>query len=70
MIKETVLIVAILMPGQQPDVVHRTAMPTLQECLDRAKAFVDRDLTDDLRTHGAIGYSASCAWREAPSEKN
>lgn len=70
MIKETVLIVAILMPGQQPDVLHRTTGLTVAECTAQAQEFVDRDLTDGLREKGALGYSATCQWREAPSEKN
>ena len=66
--KIIVLIVSIVMPGQQPDINHAERMRDAASCWDAAKAFTERDLTDDMRAHGAIGYKAACMSIEKPSD--
>ena len=68
--KEVMLIVAILMPGDMPDIKHHVQGLTLEECFEQARDFASRELTDEMRQHGAIGYSATCMWREKPSVQN
>ena len=70
MLKEVMLIVAILMPGDTPDIKHHVPVLTLEECFQQARDFASRELTDEMRQHGAIGYSATCMWREKPSMDN
>ena len=70
MMKEVLLIVSILMPGQKPDIQHQVTGLTMEECFEQAKDFIGHELTDAMREHGAIGYSATCMWREKPSMEN
>jgi hypothetical protein len=68
--KIIVLIVSIMMPGQQPDINHAQQMRDAASCWDAAKEFTERDMTDEIRSHGAIGYKAACMYIEKPSEAN
>ena len=67
MMKEVLLIVSILMPGQKPDIKHQVTGLTMEECFEQAKDFIGHELTDAMREHGAIGYGATCMGREQPS---
>ncbi len=68
--KIIVLIVAIVMPPQVPDIQHVQKMDSFDACWAGAKAYLDHDLTDQMRARGAIGLSASCAYQAPPSQKN
>ena len=70
MIKEVLLVVTIIMPGNAPDVRYPITVMTMAECWDQAKEFAGRELTEEMRDHGVIGYGASCMWREKPSTKD
>lgn len=64
------LIVSIGMPGQAPDVNHAMKMKSFDDCWAAAKEFTERDLTEDMRGHGAIGLKATCGYQEQPSQTN
>lgn len=66
--KIIVLMVSIVMPGDQPDVNHIERMKDFASCWDAAKSFTERDLTEDMRNKGALGFKASCAYLEKPSQ--
>lgn len=66
--KIIVLIVSIVMPGQQPDMNKIYPLKSFDECWMAAKDFTERDLTDDMRSHGAIGLKAACGYLEKPSD--
>ena len=69
MIIEAKLIVIIVMPDNKPDIKHNVEGLTVTECIDRSKEWLQRELSEDMRAHGAIGYGATCMWREKPSQK-
>jgi hypothetical protein len=68
--KIIVLIVSIMMPRDVPDVRHVQQMESFETCWEGAKDFLAHDLSDEMRTRGAIGMSAACAYQELPSQKN
>ena len=65
--KMIVLVLSILMPGETPDIRHMMKMQSMEACWDGAKDYMAHDMTDELRTHGAIGMSVTCAYQEMPS---
>lgn len=64
--KEILLTVYLIMPADKRDVMHNELMPadSMTECWERAKAFTDRDISEDMRKNGVIGFGAACYWRE------
>ena len=68
--KAIVLIVSIVMPGDAPDINHMAKMKSFDDCWSDAREFVERDLTEDMRQHGALGLKATCGYYEMPSEQN
>lgn len=68
--KIVVLIVSILMPGQQADIDHQAKMESLEACFAGAQDFMSHDLTDAAREKGAVGLSARCAVVYPPSQSN
>lgn len=68
--KTIVLVVSIMMPRDIPDVDHVVRMESFDQCWASAKEFVERDLTDNMRSSGALGLKATCAYQEKPSEEN
>lgn len=68
--KGIALILSVVMPGEVPDINHVMKMDSFEHCWDAAKDFVEHDLTEELRSHGAIGLKATCGYMELPSDKN
>lgn len=68
--KVFVLIVSIMMPQGVPDVQHAFKMESPSACWEGAKDFLSHDLSDEMRSKGALGLSAACAYQELPSQKN
>lgn len=68
--KTIVLVLSIMMPGEIPDIDHVMKSDSFDVCWAAAKSFTERDLTEDMRGHGAIGLKATCAYREMPSGTN
>lgn len=68
--KVVLLIVSIIMPQEQPDVNHVAKMKSFDDCWAAAKEFTERDLTEDLRQKGALGFKATCGYMEKPSDTN
>lgn len=68
--KMIVLVVSIIMPQDIPDIDHVYHVTSFEECWKNAKEFTERDLSDELREHGAVGLKATCAYKEMPSERN
>lgn len=68
--KTIVLVLSIMMPRDIPDVDHVQKMTSFEECWSAAKEFTERDLTEDMRSHGVLGLKATCAYQEKPSDEN
>lgn len=62
--KVVVLMMAIIMPQGVPDVEHASRMDSAEECWTAAKKFAERDLSDAMKEHGAVGISAGCIFVE------
>lgn len=68
--KTIVLILSIIMPRDEPDINHIQKVSSFEECWAAAKEFTERDLTEDMREHGALGLKATCAYQELKSERD
>lgn len=68
--KIIVLVVSILMPPGVPDINHAVRVDSFESCWDAAKDYIAHDVTEEMRSRGAIGLSAGCAYQSAPSQKN
>ena len=67
MIREIILVVSIIMPGNIPDIRKTIPQDTLDDCWAAARDFVNHDVTRAMRERGALGYGATCAFQEKPS---
>lgn len=67
-LKAIALIVAVVMPADRPDIRHVEPQPSFDVCWHAAKEFAERDLSDTLRSKGAIGLMATCGFMEVPGE--
>jgi len=65
--KAIYLVVSIMMPRDQPDIDHMAKVDSFEHCWKAAREFTEKDLTDDLRAHGALGLKATCGYQEMPS---
>lgn len=65
--KVVFLIITVMMPGEQPDINHAMKMKSFDACWAAAKDFTEHDLTEELRSHGAVGMKATCGYQEMPS---
>lgn len=63
-LKAIALIVAVVMPADRPDIRHVERQPSFDVCWQAAKEFADRDLSDTLRSKGALGLKATCGYVE------
>lgn len=68
--KVIVLIMSIVMPPNVPDVTHIQKMDNFESCWDGAKDYMTHELSEEMRSHGAIGLSAACSFLERPSQRN
>jgi len=58
MITKIVLVIAIVMPGQQPDITDRLEMPTIESCWDAARDWVAQQPAPHVE--GSIGLAGTC----------
>ncbi len=65
--KAVMLLLSVMMPGEQPDISHHERMKSLDECWTAAKEFTEKGVPDSLRAQGAVGLRAGCAYVEMPS---
>ena len=65
--REIMLIVTIIMPGDRPDIRHHETRSTMDACWADAKAYMDRPMSAEVRHLGALGLGASCAFVEKPA---
>ena len=70
MSKVFVLVVAIVMPADLPDIQHAQRMESIDACWDGARDYLAHDLTEEMRKRGAVGLSATCLAQERPSQSN
>lgn len=68
--KVIVLVVSIVMPANMPDIQHVQRMESFDACWTGAKAYMEHDLSDEMRARGAVGLSAACGFQELPSQRN
>ena len=67
--KVIALVLTVIMPGDTPDINHTVRQESFEACWREARSFVERDLSESLRSQGAIGLAAACAYKELPSEE-
>jgi hypothetical protein len=57
MISHIVLVVAVMMAGDTPDIKKQVDVPTIEKCQEMARKFLDESVPD---IEGAVGLSATC----------
>lgn len=67
-LKAIVLVVSVIMPADKPDINHVERMKDFPACWGAAKEFTERDLSDSLKSQGALGLKATCGFYEVPGE--
>lgn len=65
-ISPVILVLTIIMPGQQPDVHKKLSMPNIEECFAQAKDWDERGLTAEMKAKGGIAVAAGCLVKEQP----
>ena len=68
--KIIVLVLSIVMPQEVPDINHIERMKSFDDCWKAAREFTERDLSEDMRAKGAMGYRAACGYFDRPSERD
>lgn len=68
--KTIFLVMSIMMPRDVPDIDHAMRMDSFDSCWSAAKEFVEKDMSEELRSHGALGLKATCGYQEMPSDTN
>ena len=67
--KVIVLMMSIVMPQNVPDIENAVRVDSAEECWTAAKKFAERELTDNMKAHGAIGLSAGCIFVEKSKDQ-
>lgn len=67
--KLIILTLTIVMPPRVADVDKLQQMDSFEACWTAAKTWVEKDLSDEAKQIGAIGYRASCGFMMKPEEK-
>jgi hypothetical protein len=62
-----ILYLAVIMPGNIPDMQKELPMPTLEECFANAKEWDERGVTQKMADKGAIAVLAGCRVTDRPT---
>jgi hypothetical protein len=66
--KTIVLILSIVMPAHQPDIDRARKVASAEECWTEARKWSERDLSDEMKQMGALGFKATCAFVQGVDE--
>lgn len=64
-----VLMLTYVTPPDEQDIHKQMKQPSLEQCWDNAKAFVEEGIPPELKKRGVIALTAGCLVREIPEEK-